>query len=208
VAAPTSVQNVRAQVPQGQAIVRSLVAQPKKPAAMANMRAIAVKRLMGSPSKASTGLRIGTFSGHGQVSPIRTLNLLGACGVDRGAGDRAMPQPPLDRPGIVPLFGERIAAGVARWDLSSRPASAAARSIMRAKPAVVKGEPRSLTPRRLTLGSPVAAGVGRASHRLGWGGCSASRSCTAPAKSTYPMPCADFFGRAAEPTGTIERWSS
>jgi hypothetical protein len=35
------------------------------------------------------------------------------------------------------------------------------------------------------------------------------RTCSAAAaKSTYPMPCADFSGRAAEPTGTIERWSS
>jgi hypothetical protein len=31
------------------------------------------------------------------------------------------------------------------WALSSRPALAAARSIIRAKPAVVNGEPRSLT---------------------------------------------------------------
>jgi hypothetical protein len=72
--------------------------------------------------------------------------------VDGRAGDRAMPKPPLDCPGVVALVGEGVAAGVPQacrsmWGcaLSSRPAPAAARSIMRAKPAVVNGEPRSLT---------------------------------------------------------------
>src|SRR5271154_1876594 len=35
------------------------------------------------------------------------------CRVDGGAGDRSMAEPPLDRPGIVALVGERVAAGMA-----------------------------------------------------------------------------------------------
>jgi hypothetical protein len=32
--------------------------------------------------------------------------------VDRGAGDRPMAEPALDRPGVVPLVGEGVTAGV------------------------------------------------------------------------------------------------
>jgi hypothetical protein len=48
----------------------------------------------------------------------------------------------------MPLVGKGVSAGVPEhvgMRLGSRPASAAALSIMRAKPAVVMGEPRSLT---------------------------------------------------------------
>jgi hypothetical protein len=68
--------------------------------------------------------------------------------VDSRAGDRPMPEPPLDRPGVVALVGEGVAQAwrsMCGWALSSRPAPAAARSIMRASPAVVNGDPRSLT---------------------------------------------------------------
>jgi hypothetical protein len=34
--------------------------------------------------------------------------------VDGGAVDRPMPQPPLDRPGVVALVGEGLAAGIAQ----------------------------------------------------------------------------------------------
>jgi hypothetical protein len=56
----------------------------------------------------------------------------------------------------VPPVGKRIAAGVPQhvgMALSSIPAPAAARSIIPAKPAVVNGEPRSLTNTRVTTGS-------------------------------------------------------
>jgi hypothetical protein len=47
----------------------------------------------------------------------------------------------------LPLVGEGVAAGMPQhvgWALSSRPAAAAARSIIWARPAVVNGEQRSL----------------------------------------------------------------
>jgi hypothetical protein len=58
-----------------------------------------------------------------------------------------MAKPALDSPGVVPLVGERVAGvrSMCGCALSSSPATAAARSIIRAKPAVVNGEPRSLT---------------------------------------------------------------
>ena len=52
----------------------------------------------------------------------------------------------LERPRVVPLVGERVAAGMAQhggWGLKANLASNPARSIMRAKPAVVNGAPRS-----------------------------------------------------------------
>jgi hypothetical protein len=59
-----------------------------------------------------------------------------------------MPKPALDRPGVVALVGERIAAVMAQYvpvrlHLQSR--AGRRRSIIRAKPGVVNGEPRSLT---------------------------------------------------------------
>jgi hypothetical protein len=59
-----------------------------------------------------------------------------------------MPEPSLDRPGVVPLVGEGIPAGVAHHvgvRLELQVGACAARSIIRAKPAVVNGDPRSLT---------------------------------------------------------------
>src|SRR5262249_8661420 len=35
--------------------------------------------------------------------------------VNRGASDRPMPEPTLDRPGVVPLVGEGVAAGVPQY---------------------------------------------------------------------------------------------
>jgi hypothetical protein len=69
-------------------------------------------------------------------------------GIDGRAGDRPMAEPALDRPGVVALVGQRVAAGVPQHvgmglQLQSSPATA--RSIIRAKPAVVNGDPRSLT---------------------------------------------------------------
>jgi hypothetical protein len=59
-----------------------------------------------------------------------------------------MPEPSLDRPGVVPLVGECVAAGMPQhvWvGLELQPGASAARSIIRAKPAVVNRDPRSLT---------------------------------------------------------------
>jgi hypothetical protein len=41
------------------------------------------------------------------LEPVRRQGL-----VDRGTGDRPMAEPALNGPGVVPLVGERIAAGV------------------------------------------------------------------------------------------------
>jgi hypothetical protein len=57
-------------------------------------------------------------------------------------------EPVLDRAGVVPFVGEGEAAGVpqhVRVRLELQAGKAAARSIIRAKSAVMKGEPRSLT---------------------------------------------------------------
>jgi hypothetical protein len=61
-----------------------------------------------------------------------------------------MGEAPLDRPGVVALVCEGVADGMAehlgvRLGLKLGSAPAAARSIILAKPAVVKGAPRSLT---------------------------------------------------------------
>ena len=66
-----------------------------------------------------------------------------------------MTEPSLDCPGIVPLVGEDIATGVAkhvrvRLQFEAEPLRAA-RSIIRAKPAVVNGVPRSLTKTKIAL---------------------------------------------------------
>ena len=37
--------------------------------------------------------------------------------VDRGAGDRAMPEPGLDGPSVVALVGQRVAAGAAHLSM-------------------------------------------------------------------------------------------
>jgi hypothetical protein len=85
---------------------------------------------------------------------------------------------------------------------------------MRAKPAVVNGDPRSLTN---TKGEDGLSRWSRRSARssspwIGWvlgvPFLTQRTWSAAPSKSTYPMPCADFSGRVAEPTATIESWSS
>ena len=53
-----------------------------------------------------------------------------------------MDEPALDSPGVVALIGQRVAAGVPQHMGMGLELF---RSIIRAKPAVVKGEPRSLT---------------------------------------------------------------
>jgi hypothetical protein len=55
-----------------------------------------------------------------------------------------MAEPCLDGPSVVPLVSEGVSTGVAEH-VRVRPAAPAARSIIRAKPAVVNGDPRSLT---------------------------------------------------------------
>jgi len=55
-----------------------------------------------------------------------------------------MPEPSLDRPGVVAPVGQRVAAGMAehvKMRLEVEPAAAAVRSIIRAKPAVGNGGP-------------------------------------------------------------------
>jgi hypothetical protein len=49
----------------------------------------------------------------------KSLNLSGASRVDRGASDRPMAQPVLNRPGVVPLVG--VAAGVPQLAPLQRP---------------------------------------------------------------------------------------
>jgi hypothetical protein len=63
--------------------------------------------------------------------------------VDGGAGDRPVAEPPWIA--LVSCPFPQACRSICGCALSSRPAAAAARSIMRAKPAVVNGEPRSLT---------------------------------------------------------------
>jgi hypothetical protein len=48
--------------------------------------------------------------------------------VDCGAGDRPMAEPALYRPGVVPLVGERVAAGVAQYVGMGGPLSSGGRS--------------------------------------------------------------------------------
>jgi hypothetical protein len=84
---------------------------------------------------------------------------------------------------------------------------------MRAKPAVVNGDPRSLTNRKGKDG--LSRWSGRSARTSPWIGWvlrvpffTQRTWSAAPSKSNYPMPCADFSGTAAEPTAPIERWSS
>jgi hypothetical protein len=68
--------------------------------------------------------------------------------VDGGADDRPMAKSSLDYPGVVPLVARaypQACRSMCACALSSRPALAAVGLNMRAKPAVVNGEPRSLT---------------------------------------------------------------
>ena len=90
-----------------------------------------------------------------------------------------MAEPSLDRPRVVALVGQGVAAGVpqhvgVRLELQLAPS--AARSIIRAKPAVVNGEPRSLTKTKGESGSRAGAGAGLAARRPGSGACSGCRS--------------------------------
>jgi hypothetical protein len=67
-------------------------------------------------------------------------------GVTNGVLDILVPQVRLQRPCVVALGSQRETAGVpqhVRVRLKAEPASVPARSTTRAKPAVVKGEPRS-----------------------------------------------------------------
>jgi hypothetical protein len=49
----------------------------------------------------------------GSVSPEILESIRRQGRVHRRARDRAVPQPPLNRPGVVPPVGQRVAAGVA-----------------------------------------------------------------------------------------------
>jgi hypothetical protein len=86
-----------------------------------------------------------------------------------------MAEPSLDRPSVVPPVRQRMAASMAkhvgmRLQFEAETSARAARSIMRAKPAVVNGVPRSLTKTKgdVTLSHTVAAAASSA-HRQGAG---------------------------------------
>ena len=80
----------------------------------------------------------------------------------------------LQRPGIVALVGQGETTGVpqhVRVNLEAKPGSLPARSSSRAKPAVVKGEPRSLVNTNGDLGSCSRCNLRRArisSPTTGW----------------------------------------
>jgi hypothetical protein len=75
----------------------------------------------------------------------------------------------LESPRVVPFVGQSKAAGMTEhvgWALKHSSATSPARSIMRAKPAVVKGEPRAGFA-QLTLGG--SSGVVVQAHEVALG---------------------------------------
>src|ERR1700722_10108430 len=108
------------------------------------------------------------------LEPIRRQR-----GVDGRAGDRAMPQPSLDRPGVVPFVGEGVPAGVAqhvwvRLDLQA----GGGRGPFDQPGEAGRGEGRAALAdedegRRVALAGGAAAPEARSP---GSGGCSACRS--------------------------------